>query len=55
VDRPESEGLSGILSEQDGAWFYKRNLREGRFGPVEMVSTKPSTADLEVASSRSWT
>ena len=42
----DSEGLSGILSEQAGAWFYKRNLREGRFGPVELVGTKPSSADL---------
>jgi RHS repeat-associated protein len=51
------EGISGILTEQGGAWFYKRNLsplstetRNGqqtataRFGPIETVAQKPSLA-----------
>ncbi len=40
------EGLSGILTEQAGAWFYKSNLGEGKFGPLEVVAAKPSLAAL---------
>jgi RHS repeat-associated protein len=40
------EGLSGILTEQAGNWFYKPNLGQGRFGPLESVATKPSLAAL---------
>ena len=55
----DGEGLSGILTEQDEGWFYKRNLspinvreengREtvaARFGPVELVAKKPSLAAI---------
>jgi RHS repeat-associated protein len=55
----DGEGVSGILSEQADAWFYKRNLspvavkREdglarslARFAPAEVVWRKPSLADL---------
>jgi RHS repeat-associated protein len=42
----DGEGMSGILSEQAGAWFYKPNLGEGRFGPLERVAAKPSLAAL---------
>src|SRR5262249_21777186 len=42
----DSEGISGILTEQADAWFYKRNLGEGRFSPIELVATKPSSSDL---------
>ncbi|GAX46356.1 Mono(ADP-ribosyl)transferase SpvB [Tolypothrix sp. NIES-4075] len=61
----DSEGLSGILTEQGNAWFYKRNLGNIRlnygersnspkpaaittvqFAPLEVVATKPSTANL---------
>jgi RHS repeat-associated protein len=51
------EGLPGILTEQGGAWFYKRNLSplraepgagaasaEVRFAPVELVATRPNLA-----------
>jgi RHS repeat-associated protein len=51
------EGITGILTEQAGAWFYKRNLSpipdkmpEGRelakakFGPLETVALKPNVA-----------
>jgi YD repeat-containing protein len=57
----DGEGLSGILTEQAGAWFYKRNISpipprdssgaelpiEARFGPVELVSPQPT---LSIAS-----
>ena len=52
----DGEGLSGILTEQAGGWFYKRNLSpinvvgqnsfahiEARFAPVELVATKPAS------------
>lgn len=51
----DGEGLSGILTEQAGGWFYKRNLSpinvvgpnggahvEARFAPVELVATQPA-------------
>ncbi|MCC5906679.1 MAG: VCBS repeat-containing protein [Balneolaceae bacterium] len=49
------EGISGILTEQGGTWFYKRNLSpinikpgngtsktEASFAPVERVAVKPN-------------
>ena len=42
----DGEGISGILTEQAGAWFYKPNLGNGQFGPLETVATKPSLAAL---------
>ena len=42
----DGEGVSGILTEQAGAWFYKPNLGGGRFGPLETVAAKPSLAAL---------
>jgi RHS repeat-associated protein len=42
----DGEGISGVLSEQADAWFYKPNLGEGRFGPVERTSSRPSLAAL---------
>ncbi len=50
------EGITGILTEQAGAWFYKRNLSplpvrdngtesiKARFGAVELVAAKPNLA-----------
>jgi RHS repeat-associated protein len=51
----DGEGTAGILTEQAEAWYYKRNLsannRVGedgnertaaRFGPVELVASKPA-------------
>jgi RHS repeat-associated protein len=51
------EGIPGFLSEQAGAWFYKRNLSplnvqwadgvphvEAKFAPVELVAAKPNLA-----------
>lgn len=55
----DGEGLSGILTEQGGAWFYKRNLGAlpvkgadgklavaARFAPVERLAILPSPANL---------
>ncbi len=42
----DGEGVSGALTEQAGAWFYKPNLGGGRFGPVELVATRPALAAL---------
>ncbi len=55
----DGEGLSGILTEQGGAWFYKRNqsavpvrdlagneTTRARFAPLECVATMPSSAHL---------
>lgn len=51
------EGVSGVLTEQAGAWFYKRNLSpapvggsespdavRARLGPLESVVVEPRTA-----------
>ncbi|WP_346152767.1 SpvB/TcaC N-terminal domain-containing protein [Streptomyces labedae] len=49
----EGEGLSGVLTEQGGAWLYKRNLSplsqtgkngnlEPRFGAIEVVTPVPA-------------
>ena len=42
----DGEGVSGILTEQAAAWFYKPNLGEGRFAPLRTVIAKPSLAAL---------
>jgi RHS repeat-associated protein len=42
----DGEGVSGILTEQADTWFYKPNLGGGKFGPIQIVTAKPSTADL---------
>jgi hypothetical protein len=42
----DGEGISGVLTEAADAWFYKPNLGEGHFGPVERISPRPSLAAL---------
>lgn len=55
----DGEGLSGVLTEQSGEWFYKPNLSpvpdpgenghngtKARFGPLQRVTEKPSLANL---------
>jgi RHS repeat-associated protein len=55
----DGEGLSGVLTEQEGSWFYKPNLSAAnqrtvdgeqltlpQFGPVQLVARKPSLAAL---------
>lgn len=41
-----SEGLSGILSEQNGALYYKENLGKGKFAPARPVFENPSFKGL---------
>jgi RHS repeat-associated protein len=62
----DSEGLSGILTEQGGAWFYKHNLSglpvngadgkpsttDARFEAQEIVASFPSSHDLNNNASR---
>jgi len=38
----DGEGVSGILTEQAGAWFYKPNLGDGCFGPARVAQAQPS-------------
>lgn len=45
----DGEGVSGILTQQADEWFYKPNIGGGRFGPAQLVSLKPSIADLNGA------
>lgn len=50
----DGEGTSGIITEQAGGWFYKRNLSANnhekrtertiaKFGPIEIVASKPAS------------
>lgn len=41
-----SEGISGILSEKNNAWYYKQNLGNGEFTPATLVTPKPSLAGV---------
>ncbi len=43
----DGEGLTGILTEQATAWFYKPNLGGGKFGPLELVASTPSLSHLQ--------
>ena len=42
----DGEGVSGILTEQAEAWFYKPNLGEAKLGPMERIGAKPSLAAI---------
>jgi RHS repeat-associated protein len=42
----DGEGVTGILTEQANAWFYKHNLGGGKFGPMQLVARQPSLAAL---------
>ncbi|MGH3802361.1 MAG: toxin TcdB middle/N-terminal domain-containing protein, partial [Pseudonocardiaceae bacterium] len=42
----DGEGISGVLTEQAGAWFYKGGLGEGRLGPMRQVIARPQVAAL---------
>jgi RHS repeat-associated protein len=37
----DGEGIAGVLAEEPGAWYYKPNRGQGRFGPVQVVRTMP--------------
>ncbi|MFH1818701.1 MAG: SpvB/TcaC N-terminal domain-containing protein [Pseudomonadota bacterium] len=40
----DGEGLSGVLTEQAGAWYYKPNRGDGEFGPLRTVAPQPAMA-----------
>jgi RHS repeat-associated protein len=40
----DGEGLSGVLTEQAGSWYYKPNRGDGEFGPVRAVAPLPAMA-----------
>ena len=40
----DGEGLSGVLTEATGAWYYKPGLGDGKFGPVRAVARVPAMA-----------
>ena len=42
----DGEGLTGVLTEQAGAWHYKPNHGEGKFGPMRVVARQPAMAAL---------
>lgn len=42
----DGDGLAGVLTEQAGGWYYKPNLGDGRFGPLQPVATRPTQASL---------
>ncbi|MEI6335745.1 MAG: SpvB/TcaC N-terminal domain-containing protein, partial [Methylococcaceae bacterium] len=42
----DGEGLTGILTEQADAWYYKRNIGNGSFAEQALVARKPSLAAL---------
>jgi len=37
----DGEGLSGLLTEQAGAWYYKRNEGQGALGAVQRLGQRP--------------
>lgn len=41
-----NEGLSGILNEQTGAWYYKRNKGNGQFERSRQVTSKPALSGV---------
>lgn len=41
-----SEGVSGILSEKNNAWYYKQNMGNGEFTPATLIAPKPSFAGI---------
>src|SRR5262249_1372629 len=42
----DGEGISGVLTDQAAARYYKTNLGGGRLGPQEVIALKPSLAAL---------
>jgi RHS repeat-associated protein len=48
----DGEGIAGIVTEQAEGWFYKCNLGNGRFGPMQQISTQPSLGDLQGGQAR---
>ncbi|MFN0168685.1 MAG: SpvB/TcaC N-terminal domain-containing protein [Bryobacteraceae bacterium] len=46
----DGEGIAGVLTEQNEAWFYKPNLGRGQLGAVETIGKQPSLAALNSGS-----
>ncbi len=42
----DGEGISGVLIDADGAWFYKSNLGGGRLSPPKCLASLPSPGSL---------
>ena len=42
----DGEGIAGLLTEQDGTWYYRRNLGDGRIGTPRVVDPLPAGAAL---------
>jgi RHS repeat-associated protein len=40
----DGEGMAGLLSQQGGAWFYKRNEGAGRFAPARPLGHRPNAS-----------
>ena len=38
----DGEGLTGMLTESGGAWFYKRNEGSGSFAPLRQLTSRPA-------------
>ena len=38
----DGEGLAGLLTEQGGGWFYKRNEGDGQLGALRAVPNRPA-------------
>ncbi len=41
------EGIAGVLSQQNQAWYYKENLGGGAFAAAKLLDKKPSLAGLQ--------
>ena len=42
----DGEGIPGLFTEVEGAWYYARNLGSGRLAPWQAVDPRPSLANL---------
>jgi RHS repeat-associated protein len=40
------EGISGLLTDQGGGWFYKENRGQGTLAPAKLILRKPSFSGL---------
>lgn len=38
----DADGLSGVLTEQGGAWLYRSNQGDGRLGPLRTLARRPT-------------
>ncbi len=45
----DGEGVPGMLFEQQGAWFYNRNLGDGLFAAAQSLAVQPSASNLSGA------